>query len=171
MRARVDACSSYQDVKVQRMSDPLQTLRAEFARLRARRDLTTTERYFEIPLDIYSSHIAVCYCPRKRALDLAHEHGAISDSRRENLGFPDSGTAAGMVRLFAPGSGGLDFLIWIQPTGNLHSSWFVSTVAHEACHVAISVFEEIGAEIRWRSSEPFAYLVDHLVKRILDGLY
>ena len=43
-----------------------------------------------------------------------------------------------------------------------------STIAHEAGHVAIRIFNVIESEISITTSEPFCYLLDWIVKRVLE---
>lgn len=40
-------------------------------------------------------------------------------------------------------------------------------IAHEAAHVAIKIFNVIDSEISITTSEPFCYLLDYLIKKIL----
>ena len=49
------------------------------------------------------------------------------------------------------------FLVWFPKAKDmlLHGDW----MAHEASHVALGIFDYIGAEAKASDSEPFAYLV------------
>lgn len=48
------------------------------------------------------------------------------------------------------------FLVWFPKAKDmlLHGDW----MAHEASHVALGIFDYIGAEVKASDSEPFAYL-------------
>ena len=48
------------------------------------------------------------------------------------------------------------FLIWFPKASDIkHGDW----IAHEASHVALGIFDYVGAEAKAEESEPFAYLV------------
>lgn len=49
------------------------------------------------------------------------------------------------------------FLVWFPKASDMttNSYW----MAHEACHVALGIFDYIGSEVAANESEPFAYLV------------
>ena len=47
------------------------------------------------------------------------------------------------------------FLVWFPKAKDMsHGDW----MAHEASHVALGIFDYIGAEVKASDSEPFAYL-------------
>ena len=53
------------------------------------------------------------------------------------------------------------FLIWFPKAGDIrHGDW----IAHEAAHVALGIFDYIGAEAKASDSEPFSYLVGWVFK-------
>lgn len=55
------------------------------------------------------------------------------------------------------------FLVWFPKAKDMsHGDW----MAHEASHVALGIFDYIGAEAKARDSEPFAYLVGWVFKCI-----
>lgn len=56
------------------------------------------------------------------------------------------------------------FLVWFPKAKDmlLHGDW----MAHEASHVALGIFDYIGAEAKASDSEPFAYLVGWVFKCI-----
>ena len=56
------------------------------------------------------------------------------------------------------------FLVWFPKAKDmlLHGDW----VAHEASHVALGIFDYIGAEAKASDSEPFSYLVGWVFKCI-----
>ena len=55
------------------------------------------------------------------------------------------------------------FLVWFPKAKDMsHGDW----MAHEASHVALGIFDYIGAEAKASDSEPFAYLVGWVFKCI-----
>ena len=55
------------------------------------------------------------------------------------------------------------FLVWFPKAKDMsHGDW----IAHEASHVALGIFDYIGAEAKASDSEPFAYLVGWVFKCI-----
>lgn len=53
------------------------------------------------------------------------------------------------------------FLIWFPKASDIkHGDW----MAHEASHVALGIFDYIGAEAKASDSEPFSYLVGWVFK-------
>lgn len=56
------------------------------------------------------------------------------------------------------------FLVWFPKAKDmlLHGDW----MAHEASHVALGIFDYIGAEVKASDSEPFAYLAGWVFKCI-----
>ena len=53
------------------------------------------------------------------------------------------------------------FLIWFPKAGDIRNGdW----IAHEAAHVALGIFDYIGAEAKASDSEPFSYLVGWVFK-------
>ena len=53
------------------------------------------------------------------------------------------------------------FLIWFPKASDIkHGDW----IAHEASHVALGIFDYIGAEAKASDSEPFSYLVGWVFK-------
>lgn len=56
------------------------------------------------------------------------------------------------------------FLVWFPSAGDMtkNSYW----MAHEASHVALGIFDYVGAEAKAEESEPFAYLVGWVFKCI-----
>ena len=55
------------------------------------------------------------------------------------------------------------FLVWFPNAKDMsHGDW----IAHEASHVALGIFDYIGAEAKASDSEPFAYLVGWVFKCI-----
>ena len=55
------------------------------------------------------------------------------------------------------------FLVWFPKAKDMsHGDW----MAHEASHVALGIFDYIGAEVKASDSEPFAYLVGWVFKCI-----
>lgn len=53
------------------------------------------------------------------------------------------------------------FLIWFPKASDIRNGdW----IAHEAVHVALGVFDYIGAEAKASDSEPFSYLVGWVFK-------
>ena len=56
------------------------------------------------------------------------------------------------------------FLVWFPKAKDmlLHGDW----MAHEASHVALGIFDYIGAEVKASDSEPFAYLAGWVFGRI-----
>lgn len=89
--------------------------------------------------------------------------GGSLDEIRKTLEFDDIGedfqSTGGAITIAAYNNekkkGG--FLVWfpkaIDMTNN--SYW----LAHEATHVAMGIFDYVGAEVEYSNSEPFAYLV------------
>ena len=55
------------------------------------------------------------------------------------------------------------FLVWFPKAKDMsHGDW----MAHEASHVALGIFDYIGAEAKASDSEPFSYLVGWVFKCI-----
>ena len=55
------------------------------------------------------------------------------------------------------------FLVWFPKAKDMsHGDW----IAHEASHVALGIFDYIGAEAKANETEPFAYLVGWVFKCI-----
>lgn len=56
------------------------------------------------------------------------------------------------------------FLVWFPKAKDMlsHGDW----MAHEASHVALGIFDYIGAEAKANETEPFAYLVGWVFKCI-----
>lgn len=48
------------------------------------------------------------------------------------------------------------FLVWFPKASEMKN---LDWIAHEATHVALGVFDYVGAEVECTNSEPFAYLV------------
>ncbi len=87
--------------------------------------------------------------------------GGSLDEIRKTLEFPElseEDKSSGAVTLSAYDNknerGG--FLVWFPKAKDMsHGDW----MAHEASHVALGIFDYIGAEVKASDSEPFAYLV------------
>lgn len=47
---------------------------------------------------------------------------------------------------------------------------FLPTVAHEVMHLAIQIFTHIGASVNSETEEPFCYLYDHILEKVLKWL-
>lgn len=54
------------------------------------------------------------------------------------------------------------FLVWFPKAGDMTSNSY--WMAHEAAHVALGIFDYIGAEAKANDSEPFSYLVGWVFK-------
>lgn len=54
------------------------------------------------------------------------------------------------------------FLVWFPKPSDMtkHGDW----IAHEAAHVALGIYDYVGAEAKASDSEPFAYLVGWVFK-------
>lgn len=50
----------------------------------------------------------------------------------------------------------LGYCVWFPKAGDIRNgSW----IAHESSHVAMCIFDDVGAEVEFTNQEPFAYLV------------
>lgn len=60
------------------------------------------------------------------------------------------------------------YVLWIQPMRRNNES--VADIAHEALHATIGILRHKGIRLAHASEESYAYLLDHVLKRILDTM-
>ena len=61
-----------------------------------------------------------------------------------------------------------NWILFLHETKNL-----ISTITHECCHIALNLFSYIGEDkLRtYERNEPFCYLVENLVKTVLNSVW
>jgi hypothetical protein len=88
------------------------------------------------------------------------------DSQYEHIGFPGNNPAA-TYRIKEKKTGDNYCLIWIPKTDNVKGSY----LCHECGHVALEVFEYIGAHVDCDEQEPFCYLLGTIFRLCNNAFY
>jgi hypothetical protein len=114
---------------------------------------------FQFEIEPYKRYLMVFYKPSwERVVEFYSEN---------ELQLPDK------EEIFRDGLGGCvtfqngNWILFLHNYENL-----ISTVTHECCHIALNLYSYIGEDNlkTYEKNEPFCYLVEHLVKKVLKGI-
>lgn len=118
------------------------------------------DNIFQIELDIYNIDIVVAV--GSKAFERLNELYTPIDEEYERLKEPAEDTPACTWERMKDSIGNHAILVWFQDAYALHRPSYSS---HEASHVAMYVWQHIGAKVDLDNQEPFAYLVGHITAK------